>query len=141
MQQEDPFIDFFIPINPPIRVSMVFAGKTSLLSDEDNQMCLVKLENLREFYRTNIYVVDKVMGQMYAVKQNAATKIGLQAYVDEEPTVLEGTVGFTPKETSTPKDPDLVVKTKGVSSRPSDLSTIAEKTDRLSVDQGRYPRI
>ena len=125
MQQEDPFIDFFIPINPPIRVSMVFAGKTSLLSDEDNQMFLVKLENLREFYRTNIYVVDKVMGQMYAVKQNAATKIGLQAYVDEEPTVLEGAVGFTPKETSTPKDANLA----GISSRPSDLSTIAEKTE------------
>ena len=66
---------------------------------------------------------------MHAVKQNAATKIGLQAHVDEEPTVLEGAVGFTPKETSTPKDPDLVVKTKSTSSGPSDLSTEAEKTE------------
>ena len=101
----------------------------SLLSDEDNQMCLVKLENLREFYGTNIYAVDKVTGQMCAVKQNAATKIGLQAYVDEEPTVLEGAVGFTPKETSTLKDFDLVGKTKSTGSRPSDLSTIAEQME------------
>ena len=128
-QREDPFIDFFIPVNPPVQVSTVFTGKTSLLSDEDNQMCLVKLENLREFYGTNIYAVDKVTGQMYAVKQNAATKIGLQAYVDEEPTVLEGAVGFTPKETSTPKDFDLVGKTISTGSRPSDLSTIVEKTE------------
>ena len=90
-------------------------------------MCLVKLENLRQFYGSSIYVVDKVTGQMYAVQQNSATKISLQAYVDEEHTVLEGAVGFTP--TSTPKDSDLVGKTKSTSSRPSDLSTIAEKTE------------
>ena len=122
-QWEDPFIDFFIPVNPPVQVSMVFAGKTSLLSDEDNQMCLVKLEGLREFYGTNICAVDKVTGQMYAVKQNAATKIDLQTYVDEEP------VGFTPKEASTPKDFDLVGKTKSTGSGPSDLSTIAEQME------------
>ena len=92
-------------------------------------MCLVKLENLREFYGTNIYAVDKVTGQMYAVKQNAPIKIGLQAYVDEEPTALEGAVGFTPKEMSTPKDSDLVGKTKSTGSRPSDLSTILERME------------
>ena len=90
---------------------------------------LVKLGGLREFYGTNIYAVDNVTGQMYAVKQNAATKIDLQAYVDEEPGVLEGAVGFTPKEASTPKDFDLVGKTKSSASRPSDLSTIAEQME------------
>ena len=101
-QHEAPFIDFSIPFNPPVRVSAVYAGKTPLLS-EDNQMCLVKLENLREFYGTAIYAVDKVNGQMYAVKQNSAEKIDLQAYVEEELTMLKGAVGFTPKDTSTPK--------------------------------------
>ena len=42
-------------------------------------MCLVKMESLNEFYGTDIYAVDKVMGQMYAVKQKAAAKIDLQA--------------------------------------------------------------
>ena len=97
-------------------------------------MCLVKIESLNEFYGTNIYAVDKVMGQMYAVKQKAATKIDLQAYIEEEPTALEGAVGFTPQEASTPKEPDLAGKSKITNGRPSELSIIMEKTGGFSVD-------
>ena len=32
-QREIPFTDFIIPVNPPARVSTVYAGQTSLLSE------------------------------------------------------------------------------------------------------------
>ena len=75
---------------------MVYASKTALLLKEYNQVCLIQLESLTEFYGTAIYVVDKVNGQIYAVKQNTVEKIGLHAYIDEELAELEGSMGFTP---------------------------------------------
>ena len=38
-QREIPFTDFLIHVNPPVRVSTVYAGQTSLLSEKDHQMC------------------------------------------------------------------------------------------------------
>ena len=45
-QRDIPFMDFMIPINPPVRVSIVYARQTALLSERDHQMYLVKLANL-----------------------------------------------------------------------------------------------
>ena len=59
-QREIPFTEFLIPINPPVRVSTVYAGQMPLLSEKDHQMCLVKLESLGELYGTAIYAVDKL---------------------------------------------------------------------------------
>ena len=36
--REIPFTDFFIPVNPPVRVSTVYAGRMPLLSEKDHQM-------------------------------------------------------------------------------------------------------
>ena len=53
--RETPFVDFMLPLNPPVRVSTVYAGKwTTLLSERDNQMLLLKLDMLEEAYGTNI---------------------------------------------------------------------------------------
>ena len=49
-QREFPFVDFMIPLNPPVRVSTVYAGCTALLSERGHQMCLVKLVNMDELY-------------------------------------------------------------------------------------------
>ena len=49
-QREFPFVDFMIPMNPPVRVSTVYVGHTALLSERGHQMCLVKLVNLDELY-------------------------------------------------------------------------------------------
>ena len=46
--RETPFIDFMLPLNPPVRVSTVYAGRTTLLSERDNQMLLLKLNMLEE---------------------------------------------------------------------------------------------
>ena len=47
-------------------------------------MCLVKLANMDELYGTEMFAVDKVTGEMYAVVGGSANKIDLQAYTDEE---------------------------------------------------------
>ena len=78
-QRDVPFIDFMIPVNPPVRVSTVYARQTALLSERDHQMCLVKLANLGDLYGTEIFAVDKVTGEMYAVIDGAAKSIDLQA--------------------------------------------------------------
>ena len=127
-QWETPFVDFFIPVNPPVRVSTVSAGRISLLSEKDNQIFLVKLENLAELYGTTMYAVDKITGEMYTVVKDSAKRINLQAYVEEEPTELEGAVGFTPQDASTPKNPEVQGKSKSLNSKPSDLSTIGKQT-------------
>ena len=61
--RETPFIDFMLPLNPPVRVSTVYAGRTTLLSERDNQMLLLKLNMLEEAYGTNIFAVDKVTAE------------------------------------------------------------------------------
>ena len=125
-QRKIPFTGFLIPINPPVRVNTVYAGRTPLLSEKDHQMCQVKLESLAELYGTAIYAVDKLTGEMYAMIEDTARKIDLQAYAEEEPKGLEGAVGFVPKNTSTPKDLEAPGKPRSQGSRPSDLNTIDE---------------
>ena len=71
-----------IPLNPPVRISTVYAGCTALLSERGHQMCLVKLINLEETYGTRIFAVDKVTGEMYAVIEGTANRIDLQSYND-----------------------------------------------------------
>ena len=56
--------------------------------------------------------VDKLTGEMYAVVNDTARKIGLQAYAEEEPERLEGVVGFVPKDTSIPKEFEAPGKSK-----------------------------
>ena len=131
-QREIPFTDFIIPVNPPVKVSTVYAGQMPLLSEKDHQMCLVKLESLAELYGTTIYVVDKLTGEVHAVIEDTARKIGLQAYVDEKSEGLEGAVGFVPKDAATLKDSKTPGKHISQSSRPSDLSTIDEQTEMSS---------
>ena len=63
---------------------------------------------------------------MYAVIDGAAKSIDLQAYIEEETEELEGAVGFTPTDTSTPKDMEASDKPHSQGSRPSELSTIEE---------------
>ena len=109
-----------------MRVSTVYAGQTPLWSEKDHQMCLVKLESLAELYGTAIYDVDKLTGEMYAMIDGTARKIGLQAYAEEEPEGLEEAIGFASKDTSTPKDSEASGKPRSQRSRPSDLSTIDE---------------
>ena len=41
-------------------------------------MCLVKLANLGDLYGTEIFAVDKVTGEMYAVIDGTAKSIDLQ---------------------------------------------------------------
>ena len=41
--RETPFIDFMLPLNPPVRVSSVYSGRTTLLSKKDNQMLLMAI--------------------------------------------------------------------------------------------------
>ena len=72
-----------IPLNPPVRVSTVYAGRTALLSERNHQMCLVKLANMLELYGTEIFAVDKVTGEMYTVIDGMVSKIDLQAYLEE----------------------------------------------------------
>ena len=48
--QEMPFIEFLLSLNPPVRVSTVYAGRTPILSERDNQMLLLKLDMLEEAY-------------------------------------------------------------------------------------------
>ena len=86
----------------------------------------MKLASLVELYGTAIYAIDKLTGEMYAVIDDTARKIDLQAYVEGEPGGLEGAVGFFPKDTSTPKDLEAQDKPRSQGSRPSDLSTIDE---------------
>ena len=40
-------------------------------------MYLVKLGSLAELYGTTIYAVDKLTGEMYAIMDDTARKIGL----------------------------------------------------------------
>ena len=109
-QRDVPFIDLMIPLNPLVRVSTVYAGHTVLLSERGHQMCLVKLANMDELYGTEMFAVDKVTREMYAVVGGAVNKIDLQAYTDEEMKDSPGAVGFTPVDTSTPKDVEIPSK-------------------------------
>ena len=38
MEQTVPFTDLLIPVNPPVRVSTVYAGQMPLFSEKDHQM-------------------------------------------------------------------------------------------------------
>ena len=80
-----------LPLNPPVRVSSVFIGKTPLLSDSNNQMCLIKLESSKEMFSTKTYAIDKVTGDVYALKLKEETieRIDLQGYVEDEEPELE----------------------------------------------------
>ena len=122
-----------IPLNPPVRVRTVYAGCTVLLSERGHQMCLVKLANMDELYGTEMFAVDKVTGEMYAVVGEAANKIDLQAYTDEEMKDSPGAVGFTPVNTSTPKDVEIPSKPQSQSGRPSELSVIEERFESASI--------
>ena len=82
-QREFPFVDFMIPLNPPVRVSTMYAGHTVLLSERGHQMCLVKLVNMDELYGTKIFAIDKITGEMYAVIEGAVNRINLQDYTDD----------------------------------------------------------
>lgn len=53
-----PFIYFLLQMNPPIGVSSVYIGKRPLLSENNNQMYLIKLEMLKEMFGTKIYPID-----------------------------------------------------------------------------------
>ena len=106
--RETPFIDFLLSLNPPVRVSTVYAGRTPLLSKRDNQMLLLKLDMLEEAYGTNIFAVDKVMAEVYSVLNDVVTPIGLQGYEELGDVPPEGAVGFTPGSTSTPREGEVV---------------------------------
>ena len=92
--QETPFIDFLLPLNPPVRVSTVYTGRTPILSERDNQMLLLKLDMLKEAYGTNIFAVDKVTAEVYSVLNGVITPIGLQGYEELGDVPAEGAVGF-----------------------------------------------
>ena len=102
---ETPFIDFLWPLNPPVRVSTVYAGRTPLLSKRDNQMLLLKLDMLEEAYGTNIFAVDKVMAE---VLNDVITPIDLQGYEELGDVSPEGAVGFNPGSTSTPREGEVM---------------------------------
>ena len=109
-QRNVPFIDFMISLNPPVRVSSVYAGCTVLLSERGHNMCLVKLANMAELYGTEMFAVDKITREMYAVVGGAANKIDLQAYTDEEMKDSPGAVRFTPIDISMTKDVEILSK-------------------------------
>ena len=135
--RETPFIDFMLSLNPPVRVSTVYAGRTTLLSERDNQMLLLKLDVLEEAYGTNIFAVDKVTAEVYSVLNNLVTPIGLQGYEEPGDVKPEGAVGFNPCSTSTPRKGEVIQSVKP-SEQPSDLSTILEQSEagsRLTRDQ------
>ena len=125
---EMPFIDFLLPLNPPVRVSTVYAGRTPILSERDNQMLLLKLDMLEEAYGTNIFAVDKVTAEVYPVLNGVITPIGLQGYEELGDVLAEGAVGFNPGSTSTPREGE-VVQADRPNERPSDLSTILEQSE------------
>ena len=135
--RETPFIDFMLPLNPPVRVSTVYTGRTPMLSERDNQMLLLKLDMLEEAYGTNIFAVDKVTAEVYSVLNDVVTPIGLQGYEELGDVPPEGAVGFNPGSTSTPREGEVIQADKP-SERPSDLSTILEQSEagsRLTRDQ------
>ena len=103
-QQDMPFIEFMILLNPPVRVTMVYAGCTTLLSERNHQMCLVKLANLFKLYETEIFAVDKVTGEMYTVIDGKVSRINLQAYLEEEMEDIQGAIRFAHTNTSSPRD-------------------------------------
>ena len=105
---ETPFIDFLLPLSPPVRVSTVYTGRTPILSERDNQMLLLKLNMLEEAYGTNIFAVDKVMAEVYSVLNDVVTPIGLQGYEELGDVLPEGAVGFDPVSTSTPQEGEVV---------------------------------
>ena len=106
--RETPFIDFLLPLNPPVRVSTVYAGRTPLSSKRDNQMLLLKLDMLEEAYGTNIFAVDEVMAEVYSVLNDVITPIGLQGYEELGDVPPEEAVGFDPGSTSTPREGEVV---------------------------------
>ena len=135
--RETPFIDFLLPLNPPVRVSTVYTGRTPLLSKRDNQMLLLKLDMLQEAYGINIFAVDKVTAEVYSVLNDVVTPIGLQGYEEPGDVQPEGAIGFDPGSTFTPRDGE-VIQDNRPSERPSDLSTIIEQSKagfRLTRDQ------
>ena len=125
--RETPFIDFMLPLNPPVRVSTVYAGRTPMLSERDNQMLLLKLDMLEEAYGTNIFAVDKVTAEVYSVLNDVVTPIGLQGYEELGDVPPEGAVGFNPDSTSTPREGEVIQAYKP-SEQPSDLSMILEQS-------------
>ena len=125
---ETPFIDFMLPLNPPVRVSLVYSGRTTLLSEKDNQMLLMAISSLEEAYGTKTFAIDKVTAEVYAVRGDQVTPIGLQGYSQQEEQPLEGAVGFAPQGTSTPREEETSVKT-GIPTCPPELSTIQEQSE------------
>ena len=110
--RETPFIDFMLPLNPPVRLSTVYTGRTPLLSERDNQILLLKLDMLEEAYGTNIFAVDKVTAEVYSVLNDVVTPIGLQGYEEPGDVHPEGAVGFNPGSTPTPREGEVVQSVK-----------------------------
>ena len=131
-QRDIPFVDFMIPLNLPVIVNTVYAGHTSLLSERGHQMCLVKLVNMDELYGTEIFAVDKVTGEMYAVLEGAVNRINLHACIDDGIEDPLESVEFTPTDTSTSKNVEVSIKSKSQSGKPFDLSVIEEQPESVS---------
>ena len=130
-QREVPFVDFMIPLNPPVRVSTVYAGHTALLSERGHQMCLGKLVSMDELYGTKIFTVDKITGEVNAVIEGAANRINLQAYTDDGMEGPSASVGFVPTDTLTPRNVEVSAKSKSQGSKLFDLSVIEEQHEFL----------
>ena len=91
-------------------------------------MLLLTINSLKETYGTGTFAIDKVTAEVYSVKNDQVTPIGLQGYPEQEEGPLEGAVGFAPQSTSTPKEEEIQLKTN-VLMRPSELSTIQEQSE------------
>ena len=91
-------------------------------------MLLLTINSLKETYGTGTFAIDKVTAEVYSVKDDQVTPIGLQGYPEQEERHLEGAVGFAPQGTSTPREEETSVKT-GIPTCPPELSTIQEQSE------------
>ena len=91
-------------------------------------MLLLIINSLKETYGTGTFAIDKVTAEVYSVKDDQVTPIGLQGYPEQEERPLEGAIGFAPQNASTPKEEEIQLKTN-VPTQPSELSTIQEQSE------------
>ena len=81
---KDSYPDWYLPVKGNFRISEVFYGYSNRMSLDNNPMVLVELKDLAHRYRTPVYAVDRVNGEMYSTFEGGYKLISKRATLETQ---------------------------------------------------------
>ena len=99
--------DFQLPLPDRLRISDLFAGNTSLVSNTNSPMSILRIPSLKKMYGTTNFAIDRSTGQLYKIGDLDVTPINLFGGIPDEDLHEQATESMrtplnTPQAMSTP---------------------------------------